>query len=218
MAVKEFYYFSDNTFFNKGAVWFYGAYTRSTNLQLCPGCRRPIGDPEGIIEMQPNADTGVFWPDAAGVGGGVRGLYLTEFMLAGLRRGSAKYGRPIPARVMQPYPRKLRDSTPPSYFHIALEVGAKLDFESSGFAIRSVCLACGRPIVDPASQPKRYKFIEGTWNGADIFCTDLSPTTSFCSNRILELAKLNKWTNLRFVPLDEAYDFSHKGIDYLNVV
>jgi hypothetical protein len=143
------------------------------------------------------------------------GLYVSERVKQTLDSVSARYGKAFPALVQQPYPRKLRAEVPPRFFQITGEFGAKLDFAASGYRIKSTCPSCGNIKVDHLSTPRADRLVDGSWTGSDIFYTDLSPGRLFCSSRILALAGVNRWSNFRFLTLDDSHNYGHKGIDYL---
>ena len=215
MTEERFYCLSDNSFAVKGAPWISGAYAERTLLAECPACKTRVTEPNGTIELRPDQSKGSFWSDVIGCGGGIMGLYLSARVMEVLKTEAVRYGKAFPAEVGKPFPKKLAESTAPQYFYVTGELGAKFDFEGSGYRIQSVCSSCGTVKHDPASNPVKDQFIDGSWNGSDIFYTDLSPTAMYCGDRILGLARLHRWTNFRFVPLQDVHNYSHKGIDYL---
>jgi hypothetical protein len=166
-----------------------------------------------MIRLDPDPLKGTFWPDAIGCGSGFMGLYVSTGVKRVLDEERIRYGRGFPAQVQTPYPKKLL-SQAPTYHYLTGEAGAKLNFEACGFGIRSICSMCGFVSTTADSEPSKFEFIEDTWNGSDLFFTDYSHAIMFCTKRILELARKHKWTNFRFVPLADAFDFGHKGIAY----
>jgi hypothetical protein len=174
-----------------------------------------VTEPTETIELRPDPEKGTLWPDAIGCGGGMMGLYVSDRVKESLDRGGIRYGKAFPAVVSRPYPKKLKSQSPPKYFYVTGELGAKIDFEASGFKIKFVCPRCGHIRIDPASKPVRDVIKPESWNGSDIFYTDLSKTAHFCSERLLALARESRWTNFRFVPLEEAHNYAYPGLDYL---
>lgn len=210
----DFYSFGANNSYVRSAVQFYGGYAEKRLAFECPRCGRRETEPVGTILLRPPRTGGTFWSDATETSGGVSGLYVSARVKEALDAAGARYGKAFSAVVEPPYPKKLQNCKPPEYFHITGELGARLDFEASGYRVTYTCPACGRIKTDPLSKPTRDQFLEASWNRSDIFFTDLSPAAMFCTQRILELARAHRWTNFRFVPLNEAYNASHKGIDY----
>ena len=215
MSETTFYSFSSNSCFTRGVPGVYAGHAESRVVSECSDCGTRVTRPVGTIRLQMEPEKGTLWPDVLWTSGGFMGLYVSERVVGVLRSANARFGDAFPALVERPYPRKLKKTTPAQYFLITGECGAKYDFAASGYAIKSVCPACGRIKHDPASRPTRDQFLAGTWNGSDIFYTDLSPSAHFCTERILDLARSYRWTNFRFVPLEDSYNYSHRGVDYL---
>jgi hypothetical protein len=212
---RTFYSFGSNNSYVRGAVQFYAGYGDERLVFKCPSCGWRETEPVGQILLQPPRTGGRFWPDVTETAGGVSGLYVSARVKEALGVAGARYGKALATAVKRPYPRKLEDSSAPEYFRLSGELGARVDFAASGFRVLSTCQFCGRIKKDPLSKPTGAQFVEGSWNGSDIFYTDLSPMAMFCSQLILDLAGTHGWTNCRFVPLDQAYDPFHKGLDYL---
>ncbi len=193
----------------------YGGYAAHRVVSTCPICGTEVREPAENIALQISPEKGEFWPDALECAGGFMGLYVASHVKETLDNAAIKYGRGFRAVLARPYLKKLQRSVPPSYFYLPAVLGAKLDFAASGYRIASTCSRCGRIRTDAASEPSKYKLIEETWNGSDIFYTDLSPVALFCSDRVLTLARENRWTNFRFVPPEQAHNYAYSGINYL---
>lgn len=100
-------------------------------------------------------------------------------------------------------------------------MGARVDFDASGFVSVRFCERCGTRNDDLRATYDRQhsgiwpmRFLEGTWNGADVFTTDLSPAAFFCTEKVVECARQNRHTNFAFVPAERAAS-STEPIDYL---
>lgn len=212
--MEIFYSLADNSAYVRGAVPFCGAYARERLLTECQLCGARQTEPAEVISLVSPKSEGGFWPDAKDCFTGIPGLYVSARVKETLDEARLRYGKALPAAVQKPYPVSCRGVEPPSYWLITGELGAKLDFASSGFRVISVCQSCGTVKTDPRSRPNRAEFVENSWNGSHIFYTDLSPVAMFCSEHVLELAHQHKWTNFRFLRLEEAYDSFSKGIDY----
>ena len=157
---------------------------------------------------------GSFWPDAVYCFGGIVGLYVATEVKKIFDSAGVTYNGAFQAEVHGRLPRKLQGKSPPVYYYIKPKVGANFDFANTGVEVQWKCPSCGRVKIGSEAVAK-YAFIEGTWNNVDIFCTDLSPVAYFCSPRVIELASLHRWTNFRFVPLDQAHHAGHQGVKYL---
>jgi len=199
----------------RGVPWMSGAYCVH-EISRCKVCGATTGLPTGKIELRPDPSKGSFWADAIGSGGGIFGPFFSLSVKLAFDELGFRYGSAIPANVMAPYPKRLQASPAPQYFYLCGEKGAKYDFEASGHRIRSICASCGSVKKDPSARPTSEQLVPNTWNGSDLFYTELSLDVKFCTRRVLELAAQRKWKGLRFVPLERAYDASFPGIDYLN--
>jgi hypothetical protein len=100
-------------------------------------------------------------------------------------------------------------------------MGAQLDPEASGFVRVSSCPDCGTRMYDitrtyqqhsSGSWPMAVR--RETWNGADVFTTDFSPTQFFCTDKVVTCARENRHTNFRFVPAEIAAS-STEGVKYM---
>ena len=88
--------------------------------------------------------------------------------------------------------------------------GAMLDFEESGFVNVQFCPECNTRTDDIGATFDRqhsrvypYAFRPGTWTGLNLFTTDLSHCSFFCTEAVVECARKHKLTNFRFVPAEE---------------
>ncbi|MBI5303122.1 MAG: hypothetical protein HY868_13385 [Chloroflexi bacterium] len=118
-------------------------------------------------------------------------------------------------KIANPLPKKLMETTAPNYFWIdGMELrGALIEFEASGFMGVKFCPECGTR-TDNISETFNhqyargvtfsYVFRENTWNGLNLFTTDISPTAFFCTDLVVECARKYKLTNFRFIPVEEA--------------
>jgi hypothetical protein len=209
---NEFFTISANSDL-RGSPWMTGAYCQN-EIAHCNVCRATTGLPSGRIELRPEPGQGSFWPDAIGSGGGVMGPFFSLAVKLALDETHLRYGSAVPAPIQPPYPKKA-PQPPPPYFYLTGESGAKFDFETTGHRIKSICTSCGTIKKDPIAMATKAQFLPNTWNGSDLFYTDLSLSSLFCTQRVLELAAQRKWKGLRFMPLERAYDASFRGIDYL---
>jgi len=123
-----------------------------------------------------------------------------------------------------PLPERLQGHEPPKYFWLdgRRMLGAQLDFDASGFAGAWVCSTCGCCAYDVGATYDRqragacpYVFVEETWNGTNLFTTDLSPAMFFCTDAVVECARKHRLTNFRFTPVEAGGASWSQGIDYL---
>ena len=87
-----------------------------------------------------------------------------------------------------------------------------MDFDASGYVDVRFCGICAnrtddisltfnRQRADPPP-PTVFEYDEKT--GHDLFTTDLSPCAFFCTDRVLEIVKKYKLTNIAFYPCEEG--------------
>lgn len=181
-----------------------------------------IVDPEfGAVWQKPLGpldldmyDEGDFWPDIMGCGGGVHGPYVSELVKRALETEGIDYGKAYPATVVGDVPPALRAQIPPTYFWLGAHVGAAIDYDKSGYRIKGRSKTTGITYLDPLVEPKQIMFVEGSWDGSDLFVAS-PPMVFFCTRRLIELASKYRWTNFRFVPIEHYHDEPpHPGVPY----
>jgi hypothetical protein len=182
----------------------------------CPVCRARVDRPAGLVTVAvvPKTKGGKCWPDISQSDGRVRGLCISRQVKDCLDMEGYRYGVTLPVAVAPPFPKGLVGS-PPEYCMVLGELGACFDFEKAGMTVHARCLGCGR-VEREAKSPLQKDFVRDTWNGMEIFITDLSPYSFYCTERVVELARRHRWTGFCFIPLEQAHDYTHPGIDYLS--
>ena len=220
---NKFFSVTHNSFDTRGFPW---VQTIVNGLQHFPPCsecgedsHRPVGDLQVLLELNKASK----WPDVLGCGHHplliVSGRVLEDWKRDGV--GDFPHHR---VEFIHPLPERLGDTQPPAYYWIdgANMAGAKLDFDASGFVGVQFCKTCGRRWDDiPKTYDKQhsavwpYTFVAGSWNGANLFTTDLSPAAFFCTNLLFECAARHQHTNFRFIPVEQGDATSSRGLDYL---
>jgi len=129
-----------------------------------------------------------------------------------------------PIELVAPLPKRLEGIEPPSYFWLDGErmLGAKMDFEASGFVDLRDCPVCGARSFDVGkTYDRQYEavcpetFVPGTWNGANLFTTDLSRAAFFCTEKVVDCAARHRHTNFRFIPVEEGSSCASAGLKYM---
>jgi hypothetical protein len=151
------------------------------------------------------------WPDILGSGDYPAFIVSERALSAFEQSGVAVYrgGRVHVASVLPPP--LARRAPAYSWVDGARHLGARLDFEASGYVGVAFCPECGRRTEDIAATYRVQhasvvptRILEHTWNGADLFTTDLSPTAFFCTARVVESARRALITNARVVPAEQG--------------
>jgi len=94
---------------------------------------------------------------------------------------------------------------PPKYFAMEVSPGIEIAYEASGYKVDSEGNMIF-PATDRPADAKTYYSLE-SWNGTDLFSYALHETfpppqlTLLCTERIVQLAEMEGWTNVRFTEL-----------------
>jgi hypothetical protein len=146
------------------------------------------------------------WPDLLGNGHSPPMFFVSERVLNDLRSIDAPIARATEMPIAEINAKALRNKPAPRYFVIETYPGIEVDLAATGFPVD----ANGKAILDPPPKPwpSPLKHSRETWNGADLFDyrhfgpTDGPYINLLCSERVKQLAEENKWTNVRFKPID----------------
>jgi hypothetical protein len=194
----------------------------------CPGCGRLVPDPSVPAELY--CESGSGWPDVM-QRRYERGVLLSERVAAALE-GAGIHVRMRPARITRLESKKLTRRGAPKYVLPILESGIRVDREASGMSTGTFgpyCAVCGtRGAIDggkiaPMNRSARRGIhaVPGSWTGLDLFISeDMVPVSHvYCTRKVLELARRERWTGARFEVMDAPSDLTirspWKGIPYL---
>lgn len=218
-----FHTVSHNSFSTKGYPWINHIQTGLIIRDKCRSCGVRLCQPEGNIRVTLEPTKGTRWPDVLGCGAYplfiVSSNTIDAFQKAGI--SNLLMGK---VEIFGSLPNKLQSHTPPNYFWIDGNQlgGAELDFDASGFVGVKFCPECKNRTHDIGATYDRQRsgnwplvIKEGSWNGLQLFTTNLSPTAFFCTATIVEIAQIYKLTNFRFVPITLGDPPEHRGIRYL---
>jgi hypothetical protein len=225
MANPRFFSIRDNSFSKRGFPWIQRLGAGFRQVYLCNRCAsgRSIWYADGPVEAFLESGKGVKWADALGCGH-FPFLVLSERAVRAFRdEGLGEF--PQHALLIQPpLPKRLAGSEPPRYVWLDGEKmrGASLDFEASGFVDVRFCPECGTRTDNISATFRRqnsgvhpYAFRPESWDGSNLFTTDLSACAFFCTEAVVDCARKHKLTNLRFVPAEEGGNPRSRGLDYL---
>jgi hypothetical protein len=141
------------------------------------------------------------WPDCLNAIGVWRGIVVSERVVEKLRRiGIISFGASV-LEVMKITSDGLSSICPPRYLHILAEPGIQVQ------------IVAGRDETD-----ERWLLKMEKWSGADVVATQPpNDDRVFCTRRVIELARSERWSNFRFNPSDMTFEEGHgfDGIDYL---
>lgn len=144
--------------------------------------------PHGIV----TGDAGTKWGDFMMCGFAPPRTFISHRVLESLRKMPGQILTETEFPVAEVKSKKLRDVPPPRYFAPQWAPGIEVDWDVTGRERDEA--ANMRPLVAKLS----------TWNGADIFSWanwDETRLTMLCTEKIVELAEKEKWTNAEFKPV-----------------
>ncbi len=133
----------------------------------------------------------------------------------------------FPARelfIEQPITGLLKKREQPKYFWVETSkiAGIQLDWEASRYFNLRCCVACrelsyDRDHFQSFMQKTPLVLINSSWNGANLFTAE-GAGYIFCTEALVKSAARQKFTNFRFVPVEEGDGVDVEGIDYLNLM
>jgi hypothetical protein len=212
-----------NSFATKSYPWADRLVSGLERAVPCAVCGTAQLVARGPISLTLERNKGNLWPDVLGCGAYPL-LIVSKRVLEFWSQEQIGVFPTYPVEILLPFPRKLSQADAPSYFWLdgSAMRGALLDFDASGFVGVRFCPACGNRTHEIAATSQRrrsqtfpYALRPGTWAGATVFTTDLSPTTFFCTGAVLDVAIRHRLTNFRFVDADHGDAPASKGIKYL---
>lgn len=156
--------------------------------------------PPGLaFETQGSEGQANYWPDVLGCGAATPGFFVSERILMDLQNAGIPYLRATEIPSNEPYPRKLRGVPPPKYHVLEAIRGILHDYDAMGVPVDSN----GRPVYIGNKPFPKHVCRLSSWNNNDLFSyTDVIWTlTIMCTEKVVNLAKEKKWTNIEFKPV-----------------
>jgi hypothetical protein len=223
--MTQFYSVSHNTIYTRGYPYIASISKGLELVYYCQHEKRRLHYASGEVEAQLDRYKGTKWPDCL-MSGAFPFFIVSERVIKCWEK--ERIGTfPINEVILtKPLPKQLREAAPPRYFWIDGQKlnGVQMDFEASGFVGVRFCPECGTRSDNITETAKRqmaqdiksaYVFRENTWNGLHLFTSDISETSFFCTETIVECARKYNLTNFRFIPIEEGLGITSKGLKYL---
>ena len=143
---------------------------------------------------------GKIWSDFIGNSGGAVPFFVSERVISDLKTIEVNVWRKTEMPIASIKSKRLKSLPYPKYYVIEAEPGIKVDYEASGVPLDGE----GSPLIK-----QRDKNHQGpltlrldTWNGEDLVSQDPGATIRIiCTEKVKELAALQKWTNVEFTPI-----------------
>jgi hypothetical protein len=221
--MPRFYSVANNSLSNLGFPWVMSIRKGLCQIAQCTTCNRTIREPQGDFEAILDAEKGTKWPDVLGCGHWPLLIVSAQVVSAWELEGAGCFPHKK-VEFLDPLPRKLVGTTPPPYYWIdgAKLRGALIDFDASGFVGVAFCRECGTRSHNISATFKRqhssvwpFVFRPSTWTGSNLFTTDISAAKFFCTDKLVEIATKYRFTNFRFIPVEEGAGIESKGLMYL---
>lgn len=208
-ARRKFYEITDASNDTRGFAWASGYWPDETMPFITPeyledqrefwivnGC-----PPPGLVICN-GRQKAVKWPDMLGSGGGGPNLFVSEKVVDSLNREGIPVARVTEISIGEIEAKGLQDKIPPKYFVLEVEPGIHLNYEASLIPLDE------HGVPQHRLRPSHFGVWDigrlETWNGADLFSMEGFPllirSRLLCTDRIVELAKRDKWTNVGFEP------------------
>lgn len=142
------------------------------------------------------------WPDFLSNGHSPPMFFVSHRVVNSLNNIGIDPARLTAMPIAEIQGRGHRKNQPPKYFVIEVNSGIEVAYEESGFKVDSE----GKMIFPATERPRGSKLIFklDTWDGSDLFSYTLHESSPpphdilLCTERILQLAEADGWTNARF--------------------
>jgi hypothetical protein len=191
-----FYQFTDDSPFQKKWAFAVSMHPKSPVVKWsCPECGRGARYPVGAFDV--TVEGGCEFPDVLGCGAYPL-LILSERAVSVFKAGGIACFQEYPVTVAAVQESRVRREKAPAYFRVEITGECMIDFAGSGAMIKGICGRCGGIETEPLLV-RRFALIQGSWDGCELFRDRrYFPRVSFCTQRIVDLAKANDLTNCRF--------------------
>jgi hypothetical protein len=211
-----FYDLAHNSNYTRGWTWAASLLPRLSSVgRRCNACGRGPFFAGGYpsLPLGIGVEGGTKYPDVLGCGSYPL-LIVSQAMVDDWRGGGVTGYELFPVTVVAAKGPRIREQGPPPYYHVRVTGRCRLDLKAMGMRVTSTCRACGSREYVPVVA-RGCVIDERTWDGSDLFVSDLSPAITFCTQKVYDLASLNRRTNVRLVPPERCGDPGYRGMDYL---
>jgi hypothetical protein len=205
------YHMSHATFIRSGAPFIADIVTNGMS-DPCPVCERERKPPSFNVPLTVTLDQkkGSYWPDLLGSAESI--MVISDAVVTKMAEHfiqKAPFGK---VEIKGKYPGKLKETMPPQYHWIdgwQLRY-LQIDFLASGFVEAEKCRSCDLYNYNVSKTYDRHREMGGVRyvlknsipESAAFFTCNLSPTLFFCSQKFVEFARENRFTNFDFRPAD----------------
>lgn len=196
---------------------------------MCSLCQRPYPDQsQHSYFLDSISDTGTKWPDFIMTASTFFDC-VTEHVVKGLTSHGAKGWEAIPVKIPN---RTLAGEHMDAHIHKNTRSGQKLpnlfilhsahwgrlDLQSSGLGDCTFCAECGKAVSN-FKEPDQLVIDQSTfdWDASDFFhFTPWGQPRLFVTRRIIEIARVERWTGVYFEPLGVPYNLMSRFRNRIN--
>ena len=211
--MSGFYGIGHNTFDNRGMPWISRFASGIDTVPACSVCRRGGRRASSNVSALLEDKTARHWPDLLGCGELLLFVVSERFVDALATNGmNVEVGGRVV--IQEPVSKGLRVSDAPAYHWVDGERhrAAAMDYEASGFVDPVHCNGCGRVSYDIAktnarrhgNPPAPIVFHYDETSGLELFTTDRTALSFFCTERVLQCAKRHRLSNVAFRPVEQG--------------
>ncbi|MBX9788587.1 MAG: hypothetical protein K2Y37_06700 [Pirellulales bacterium] len=206
---------------------YFGTLETQVGEPACPQCGgRERTHYAGTLYI--HLEGGREWSDVIGVGGSAIRFLISERVLTGLHDAGIDSFEYYQVEIAEVRSRPLRRVPPPPYYYIWPTGRIDIDPVRTEFKLKvlGTCDQCGRLLFEPFPKtlyPSRYMPDHltpklDTWDGTHLLkFRNYESQVRLCTERVLRLAREQRWTNSCFEPVDISRrdSIGWRGIDYL---
>lgn len=209
----KFYGLTDNTNNSRGWAYAISIIPKSELITInCPECGTRVSYPSGEFDVV--IESGSKYPDNLQCGA-YPFLIVSEKVVSDWESNGVTGFEKLKVNIAKANSEKLKNIEPPQYYHILVKGKCELNLKEMGVTLVKTC-KCGKKNFEPVTG---FPFVikEETWDGSDLFISDLFPRVYFCSEKLIYLAGKNKRTNFLFQAPEAMSEWGAKGIDYIKL-
>jgi hypothetical protein len=148
---------------------------------------------------------GCSWSDIIGCGGVLPSFFVSQRILDDLAQAGIPIHRSTVMPIVSISAKRLKAAAPPVYHVLEADPGIEVDWCAMGIPVDSNNVAITNPYPKPWPPPV-WLIRPSTWKGLDLFSYSnwQGKLTLLCTQRVVDLAKLKGWTNVRFERLSDG--------------
>lgn len=211
--MDKFFHMRDNTIMSKGWTRATKIYPESEIIQKnCLECGSVGSYPKG--EFKVDIEGGTKYPDIL-LCGEYPLLIVSERVVDDWKKDRVKGFDYYRVEINKIFSKRLTAEEAPIYYHIVVNGRCELDLGKMDLNIKHKCKTCGHVTFDkPTWQANKFVIKESTWDGSDLFVSEIFPRIVICTEKVIVNACRNKHTNFLFHLVEDARKTDAPKIEY----